>query len=94
MWCLIVSIPDLCTLTYFIQPEVLILGDDSSGCYKVGDYFATEADIVCEVDLNKVSSKYLHLTGTFIKVSCLNMKLLFSIYISIYFSIRRIRKYA
>ena len=39
------------------QFAVLFLCDDSTGCDKMGDYFATEAgtiiDIVCEVDLNK-----------------------------------------
>ena len=40
------------------QFAVLILGDDTTGCDKIGDYCTTEADtiigIVCEVDLNKV----------------------------------------
>ena len=39
------------------QFAVLMLCDDSTGCDKIGDYFATEADtmigIVSEVDLNK-----------------------------------------
>ena len=39
------------------QFAVLILCDDSTGCDEIGDYFATEAEImiciVCEVYLNK-----------------------------------------
>ena len=39
------------------QDRTLILCDDTTGCNKMGDYFATEADtmidIVFEVDLNK-----------------------------------------
>ena len=39
------------------QFAVLILGDNSTGCDEMEDYFATDADtmieIVCEVDLNK-----------------------------------------
>ena len=39
------------------QFAVLILCDDFTGCDKMGDYFATEADtminIVCEAYLNK-----------------------------------------
>ena len=39
------------------QFAVLILCDDSTGCDKIGDYFAKETDtmidIVCKVDLNK-----------------------------------------
>ena len=39
------------------QDRTLILCDDTTGCNEMGDYFATEADImidiVCAVDLNK-----------------------------------------
>ena len=39
------------------QFAVLELGDDSTGCNEMDDYFATEADtmidIVCKVDLNE-----------------------------------------
>ena len=41
----------------------------------------------------RVSFEYLRLTGTFIKLSCLIVMQLFSICISFYFSIIRIRKY-
>ena len=38
--------------------------------------------------------EYLHLTGTFVKLSCLNVTLLISICVSVHFSIiLRIRKH-
>ena len=55
----------------------------------MGDCFATEADtkidLVCEVGLKKIGFEYLYLIGTSIKLSHLNVKLLFSICFSIYF---------
>ena len=57
-------------------------------------YFATEADIIIDIvyDLDKISLEYLHLTRTFTK-SCLNVKLLFCMSLSLYFSIIHIKKY-
>ena len=40
-----------------------------------------------------MSFECLLLTGTFIRLSCLNMYVYFYIYVSIYFSIIHIRKY-
>ena len=70
------------------QFAVLILCDDSTVCDEMGDYFAigadTMIDIVCEVDLNKDCFSYS--IATFVKVSHLNVKLLFSICFSKDFS--------
>ena len=41
----------------------------------------------------RISLGYLHLPGTFTKLSCLNVKLLFSMSLYLYFSIIHIRKY-
>ena len=69
------------------------ISDDFTGCDAICDYFATEADtmidIVSEFYLNK-DFEYLYSVGGFIKLSHLNVKLLFSICISIYFGIIRI----
>ena len=35
------------------QLAVILLCDDSTGCDEKDDYFATEADIVSDVDLSK-----------------------------------------
>ena len=79
----------------FTQFAVLILCDYYTGCDEMGDYFAMEADtmidIVFEVTRIKIGFEYLYLIGTFIKLSHLNVKLLFSICIFIYLSIIRIR---
>ena len=43
------------------------------------NYFAREAEIMASVyDWIKISSEHLHLIGTFTKLYCLNVKLLFS----------------
>ena len=49
--------------------------------------------IVYDVDLNTGCFEYLYLTGISIKLSLLNVELLFSICISIYFNIICMRKY-
>ena len=70
--------------------SVLILCDD-----EIVDYFATYADtmidIVCEVDLNK-DWFWISIFNRNIILSHLNVKLIFSFCISIYFSIIRIRE--
>ena len=80
-----------------VQFTVLLLSCDSNGCDEMGDYFATEADtmiyIVYEAGLNKDWFKIFIFNRKYIKLSPLNVKILFSIYISIYFTIIRIRKY-
>ena len=57
-----------------------ILCDDSTGCDWEDKYFVTEAatmtGIPYEYDLMKICLEYLHLTGTFVKLSCLNVTLL------------------
>ena len=81
----------------FTQFAVIILCDDSTGCVEMDNYFATEADTsiidnVCRVDLNKIRIEHSHLTCTFIKLLSLNVTPLCSFFISIYYSIIRIRK--
>ena len=41
------------------------------------NYFTKEADIMVDnvYDLNRISLEYLHLTGAFTKLACLNVKL-------------------
>ena len=58
-------------------------------------YFATEEDIMIDIEYeNELDEfEYLHLTGIFINVSRLDVTLSFSICVSMYFSIIGIRKY-
>ena len=72
-----------------MKQDLTQLCDDSIGCDEMNNYFATEADtmidVVCEVDFEyTLVFNILHLTGTIIKLSHLNVKLSFSICISIY----------
>ena len=73
----------------FTQFAVKILCDDSTAFDEVDDYFATEADtmidIIYEDDLDGISFEYLHLTGTFTQLFCLNVKLQLSMSPFLYF---------
>ena len=81
-------------LTQFAVNKILY--DDSTGCDEVDNYFATEADTIIDIlyvyDLHEDQIRILYLTGTVTKLSCLNIKLLFSMSLYLYFSFIHIRK--
>ena len=78
------------------QFAVLILCHDSTGCDETGDYFATEAHT--KVDISrltwiKIAFEYIDFNRNIYQFVSSKCELLFSICMSIYFSIIGIREY-